>query len=131
MEALGIKILVVTFEVGALAQVYQRETKLRWPLLVDETRSLYSAYGMDRGRWWHIYGPASCWTYFNLLLCGRRLHRAKGDVNQLGGDVLIDPNGVVRVHHVGSGPADRPSVSSLLKMVRKDASGLGRETSDG
>ncbi len=56
------------------------------------------------------------------LIQGRRLHRSDGDVNQLGGDVLIDPTGIVRLHHVGSGPADRPSVSSLLELVRSDAS---------
>jgi len=28
--------------------------------------------------------------------------------------VLIDPDGIVRLHHVGEGPADRPAVSDLL-----------------
>jgi hypothetical protein len=33
--------------------------------------------------------------------------------------VLIDPAGVVRVHHVGSGPADRPSIESLLRVLHE------------
>jgi len=36
---------------------------------------------------------------------------------QQGGNVLIDPNGIVRVHHVGRGPADRPSVDRLIAAV--------------
>ncbi len=118
------KVVVVTFECGPLAQAYVRETELRWPLLIDESRALYSAYGMDHGRWWDIWGPASWWAYGKLLLRGRRLHRSDGDVNQLGGDVLIDPANMIRLHHVGSGPADRPSVSSLLKVVRNATSDI-------
>ncbi len=121
IEALEIKVVVVTFEIGPMAEAYVRETDLRWPLLVDETRELYTAYGMERGRSWQILGPASMWAYAKLLAKGRRLRRPNDDVFQLGGDVLIDPQGVVRLHHVGSGPADRPSVSSLLELVRKDA----------
>ncbi len=97
---------------------YVRETQLEWPLLVDTERVLYRAYGLDRGHWWNIYGPASIWTYSKLLMRGRRLRLPGSDVHQLGGDVLIDPNGVVRLHHIGSGPADRPTFSELLKAIR-------------
>ncbi len=118
IEALAIQVAVVTFEAGPLALAYVRQVQLNWPLLVDESRSLYTAYGMARGRWQDILGPASWWIYTKLLLRGRRLRSASGDVKQLGGDVLIDPSGIVRLHHVGSGPADRPSVDSLLQVVR-------------
>jgi len=129
-EALGVKVVVVTFQAGPLVEAYVRETGLRWPILIDESLALYSAYGMQRGRWWDLWGPASWWAYAKLLLRGRRLRLPSGDASQLGGDVLIDLNGVVRLHHVGNGPADRPSVSSLLELVRKDASDLGRVTTD-
>ena len=33
---------------------------------------------------------------------------------QQGGNVLIDPGGIVRCHHIGRGPADRPSVRVIL-----------------
>ncbi len=97
---------------------YVRETQLEWPLLVDTERVLYQAYGMHRGNWWNIYGPASVWAYLKLLLRGRRLRLPGSDVHQLGGDVLIDPRGIVRVHHIGSGPADRPAVTGLLEAIR-------------
>ncbi len=109
---------MVTFEHGPLAERYVRETDLRWPILVDESRALYLAYGMERGRWWDIYGPSTWRTYFNLLAKGRRLQTSQGDVNQLGGDVLITPEGNVHLHYIGSGPSDRPPVDSLLNYVR-------------
>jgi hypothetical protein len=58
------------------------------------------------------------WVYLKLLLSGRKLRAPSGDPRQLGGDVLVDPTGTVRLHHVGRGPADRPSVDTLLDAVR-------------
>jgi hypothetical protein len=116
--ALGLRVLVVTFESHAAASAYVRETDLPWPLLIDTRRTLYEAYGMGRGNAWTIWGPATWWAYARLLLRGRRPRRSTGDVDQLGGDVLIDPSGAVVVHHVGDGPADRPGVSALFDPVR-------------
>ena len=41
-----------------------------------------------------------------------------GDVYQLGGDVLIDSSGSIRLHHVTRIPVDRPEVESILEIVR-------------
>ena len=118
LDGLGVAVLVVTFELGFLARAYVEETHLAWPLLVDEARSLYAAYGMLRGRVWDIWGPANWPAFARIVAHGGRPRLPTGDVSQLGGDVLIDPGGVVRLHHVGRGPADRPPVESLLAVVR-------------
>ena len=115
---MGIAVLVITFEAGPLALAYVKEADMRWPLLVDESRALYATYGMHRGRWRDILGWSSWWAYAKLLLRIRQLRRSSGDLRQLGGDVLIDPDGIIRLHHVGIGPAVRPSVSSVLDVVR-------------
>ena len=47
---------VVTFEAGPMAMTYAKETHLDWPLLVDDDRSLYQAYGMEQGSWRNIFG---------------------------------------------------------------------------
>ena len=121
LDALGVRVAVVTFEASPFARAYVEDTGVTWPLLIDADRSLYRAYGMERGRWWQIYSPATLWTYCRLLLRGRRLAASGGDLDQLGGDVLIDPEGIVRVHHVSADPADRPAVTDLLRPVRRAA----------
>jgi hypothetical protein len=118
LDALGVAVLVATFEAEPAARAYVEETALPWPLLLDPSRVLYRAYGMGRGRWWAIWGPATWWTYARLVRRGHRPRRRPADVRQLGGDVLIGPDAVVRVHHVGTGPADRPPVDALLRVVR-------------
>ena len=110
---------MVTFQGEQDAQDYVGEGEFSWPLLIDEGRVLYTAFAMPRGTWPEILGPSAWWIYFKLLVRGRKLRRTKGDVRQLGGDVLVDPEGFVRLHHVGRGPADRPTVGSLLDVVCK------------
>jgi hypothetical protein len=118
IESLGLQVLVVTFEAANVAADYVLETGLPWIVLLDPTRSLYTAYEMGRGRWWKIWGPGTWWAYARLLARGERPSRPTGDVDQLGGDVLVDPAGRVVVWHVGDGPADRPAIPSLLEPVR-------------
>lgn len=120
LDALDVRVLVVTFEAGPLARAYLEETRLPFPVLVDEPRTLYAAYGMLRGSAFAIWGPRTWWAYAKELWRGRRplTGRAPADVHQLGGDVLVDPSGTLHLVHVGSGPADRPSVERLLQARR-------------
>lgn len=108
---------MVTFESGFLARGYIDEMGLEWPLLVDEKREIYRAYGMLDAGFWDIWGPSTWLAYGKELLRGRLPKRSSGDIRQRGGDVLIDPEGIVRLHHVGIGPADRPEVDAILKAV--------------
>jgi alkyl hydroperoxide reductase subunit AhpC len=120
IASLDLSVLVVTFESPQHARRYVEEIELPWPMLIDENRSLYRAYGMEPGNWREIFGPASWAAYGKLMIRGRMPRRPTGDTQQLGGDVVIDPSGVVRLHHVGSGPADRLSIEQLLEAVRPD-----------
>ena len=118
LQGLGIDVAVVTFQSSPIAENYVRETKLDWPILIDDSLKLYSAYGMHHGRVWDVWGPATMGVYFKLMFKGRMPRKPAGDVHQLGGDILIDPQGIVRLHHIGTGPADRPTIESLLEIVR-------------
>ena len=111
------KIAVVTFENNFLARGYVAETALTWPLLVDDTRETYRKYGMLTASFWDLWGPKTWWVYLRLLMKGERLRKSEGDICQRGGDVLVDPYGIVTLHHVGAGPADRPSVESILDQL--------------
>jgi AhpC/TSA antioxidant enzyme len=112
-----VEVAVVTFEAGPLALGYAEETSLQWPLLVDADRALYREYGMLSASLADVWGPATWWAYLKAILGGERLKKSEGDLYQRGGDVLVDPAGVIRLHHVGKGPADRPSVDEILARV--------------
>jgi len=107
----------VTFDADFLALAYIKEINLPWPLLLDPDQQLYAAYGMTRGNWWSIYGLPSVVKYLSLMARGRMPGKPGKDWRQMGGDVLIDPDGIVRVHHRSTGPHDRPTVKSLLSHI--------------
>lgn len=111
------KVAVVTFENNFFARRYVAETGLTWPLLVDGTRETYKNYGMLSASFWDIWGPKTWWVYLKQVMKGERLRKPEGDIYQRGGDVLIDPNGIVSLHHVGAGPADRPAIGTILSKV--------------
>lgn len=110
-------VLVVTFENDFFARIYIEETALSWPLLIDETRETYGNYGMLKASFLDIWGPKSWWAYLKELLKGHLPKSPHGDISQRGGDVLIDPEGIVRLHHVGKGPANRPAPGAILEKI--------------
>ena len=118
LAELGAAVAVVTFEAGFLARQYVEESGLTWPLLVDEKRELYRGYGMLAASFWDIWGVKTWLAYAKAMLAGQKLQQSHGDISQRGGDVLIDPEGMVRLHHVGEGPADRPGVVQFLDAIR-------------
>lgn len=109
------RVLTVTFEGVVAARTYAAETRMPWPVVVDERRELYSAYGMRRAKFRHLLSYATMRTYVIEAVKGNWPRWPVADTVQQGGDVMIDPGGIVRLIHVGTGPADRPSVSEILK----------------
>lgn len=118
----NVKIIVITFESGDYARRYVEETSLAWPLLIDDNRETYRNYGLLSASFWDIWGPRTWWVYFREVVKGGKIRKSGGDIFQRGGDVLIDPNGIVRLHHIGKGPADRPAVETILKLIETGAS---------
>lgn len=100
-----------------MAKAYAETTQLSWPMLLDADRTLYEAYGMARGTWWAIYNPLSIMKYLGLIFRGRRPGRPGKDWRQLGGNVLIDPQGIVRLHHISKTPHDRPTPDDIYRKV--------------
>ncbi|OFW12825.1 MAG: hypothetical protein A3F70_08395 [Acidobacteria bacterium RIFCSPLOWO2_12_FULL_67_14] len=88
-------------------------------MLVDHGRVLYRGYGMHEGRLRDIWGVRTWLVYAKEIARGRLPRYSGGDTRQLGGDVLIDPAGIVRLHYVGRGPADRPSITTILETRRQ------------
>jgi alkyl hydroperoxide reductase subunit AhpC len=114
-----VSIAIVTFENDFFARSYVEETSLTWPLLIDNSRETYASYGMLKASFLDIWGPRSWWAYLQEILKGRLPKSSHGDIFQRGGDVLIDPDGIVRLHHVGAGPAGRPDVATILQKINR------------
>jgi alkyl hydroperoxide reductase subunit AhpC len=109
--------MIVTFEQEWRAKRYVDEIELQWPLCIDHDRSLYQAYGMERGSKQKVLGIGNWGHYIKLILRGRRVQRPTADIYQLGGDVIVDPQGIVRFHFVSGTPIDRPSLAEIKSVI--------------
>lgn len=117
LDRLDIRVLIITFDAKWLAERYAAESKLPWPLLLDSERRLYQGYGMTQATWWELLKPSAIWKYLLLIFRGILPGRPGADVQQLGGDVLIDPSGKIRYLYRSLGPHDRPKIDALLAVV--------------
>ena len=118
LNKLGVSVLAVTFETPESARIYAEETNIPWPVVIDEERSLYREYGCQRSNWRHLLGWSTMKTYFREALAGRWPRWPVSDTVQQGGDILIDPDGVVRFVYIGEGPGDRPDVGDIIEVCR-------------
>lgn len=103
---------------GEPFEQYAARNALAYPILRDEDRAVYRAYGLARGSFTDVWNWAAVKKYASILRGGRRrLERATEDTRQLGGDFVIAPDGTLAWGHWGEGPADRPSVEAVIAAV--------------
>ena len=111
------QIVTISFVAEPLVSAWLAETQSPLPMLVDEQRSLYHAYGLKRSvlRSW---GPQNLWYYAKALSHGRKMLGKRGDPNQLGGNFIVDAHGVVCYAHPSRNPTDRPEIKKLIAVLR-------------
>ena len=117
IEARGAIVLAVSFEPRDRLFQLSRLLQLPFPLLSDQERDSYRAYGLQRGSLRQIFSFQTVLTYVKLLSKGRSYQFRRSDLRQLGGDFIIDPEGVIRYQYRSAAPHDRPSVEELLSSI--------------
>jgi len=120
-EKIGVQILAVSFETAESTRNYVKGSSVEWPVLVDNKKILYRYFGMGTAGFWDIWGYRTWKAYVRELFKGRKPQKGEGDVQQRGGNVILDVDGRVRFHHISNGPGDRPTVEQLLDFFKKTA----------
>lgn len=117
-ERRRVRILTVTFEPADRAKRFLADSQSEYPLLLDTERHIYAAYGMGSASIWRLAQPSTWWNYLRLFMGGwaPRLPDFT-DYQQLGGDVLIDPEGTIRFFHASEDPADRPRLEDIFSAL--------------
>lgn len=119
LQQLRTIVKIISFDNDFMAESYLRTSEIDWPLLLDEDEKTYRDYGLKRASWWTLYNPRSIWKYLKLIFSGTNPGKPGKDLHQLGGDVLIDPEGIIKLHFVSEDPHDRPTVESILETIRR------------
>lgn len=119
LAELNTDVLVLSFEHLERVRWYLAEVDFGWPVLADPERAIYRAYGLGRAsalRTW--FSPRTVRFYLGALFHGHIPQRPQADTHQLGGDFIVDEAGVIRFAHRSVEPADRPTVDSLIRVLK-------------
>lgn len=112
-----LSVAAVTFGDPSRLAAHRRHLGLPFPLLADPDRELYRRFDFGRGSLFEVWSPGTMITYARLLRRGRRLERPTEDTRQLGGDLVIGPDGTLAAIFRPRSPDDRPTVQQLIDAV--------------
>lgn len=118
------QVVLVTFTTDTELAAYQERRAVPFPILIDAERRVYAAYGLGRGSLRTVWGLRTLRRYWQILRPSGPgvlddVGAATEDTRQLGGDIVIAPNGTVAWGHWSTGPADRPSVDDIVGAVHR------------
>jgi peroxiredoxin len=116
IEARKTHVALISFGNTELAKAWIEETQASFQFLLDSGRKAYQAFSLD-------YSMARSWSpkvwleYARLMAKGRRWRGVQGDSGQLGGDFIVDQEGILRMAYRSHDPTDRPGVDYLLNRL--------------
>jgi hypothetical protein len=117
-------VVVITFTNPRNLRGYRARFVAPLTVVTDPSRAVYAAYGMRRASSARIWSPSVLRKYATLMMRGARIERPPEgeDLNQLGGDVVVGPDGRIVWAYHSTGPDDRPTVDDIVAAVRASRS---------
>lgn len=92
-------------------------------ILADEDRSTYKLAGAVRGGAAQLLGPSVLLKGIGRSVKNRSVQgRPVGDVTQLGGALIVMPDGTIAWSHLATDAADNATVPEIMEALR-DATG--------
>jgi alkyl hydroperoxide reductase subunit AhpC len=116
-EAANTNVVTISFGTEYWTKVWLQETKSPFPFLMDSEKVSYRAYDLESSTL-RSWSPATVWYYTKARLQGRDIPPSRGDAHQLGGDFIIDPQGIIRLSHPSADPTDRPGMAAIFASLR-------------
>ena len=116
---------VVAIGVGGAeyARHFRDETKIDFPLLVDEESQVHKAAGLGKANIFHLLRSDNAASRKRAKAAGHRQHRLgkdpfqMSDPFQLGGSFVLGPGNVDRFAHISQTFGDNASMESLLAAL--------------
>jgi peroxiredoxin len=117
-QNLNTNVVAISFGDEYWVRAWLAETQSPFPVLLDPTLAAYQAYGLDRSAL-RSWGVKTLWYYARALGRGEKLLEKRGDAYQLGGDFIVDADGMVQFAYPSHDPTDRPSIDELCAILRR------------
>jgi hypothetical protein len=99
------------------ARLFQQETGITFPLLIDEQRVAYRAAGLRSANVLHLWRSDNAQARTRAREAGHKQLRLGKDPFQLGGSFVFGPGNVDRFAHVSKTFGDNAAPDALLAAV--------------
>lgn len=94
-----------------------RDVDSPFPVAIDREKTAYEAWGLRSLPLSRIWLDPKVWRqYAKLLVSGERMRTSGGDPRQLGGDFVVDGDGLLQYSRPQRRD-DRPPVGELIKVI--------------
>ncbi len=117
-EKAGVRLMLIGQVTPRHAAHFRRKTKIELPVLADEDRASYRAAGAKRASVGELVGPRVLAKGIKTAVTQGALQgRTIGDNAQLGGTLLVKPDGSVAWSHMSEDAGDNASVEEILEAA--------------
>ena len=113
----GAKLVAIGLGDANYAKQFREETKIAFPLLVDENREAYEAIGLRHANALHLFRKDNLSARKRAKSGGHHQHRLGKDPFQLGGSFVFGPGNQDRFAHVSETFGDNASTADLLAAL--------------
>ena len=119
IEAAGANLVLIGQATPRHASSYKRRFAPDLTILADEERGTYKMAGAVRGGASELFSPSVVLKGIGRAAKNRQVQgRPVGDVAQLGGTLLVMPDGRVAWSHMSTDAADNASIDEILEAIR-------------
>ena len=118
-KAAGARLVLIGQATPRHAAQFRRRQGIQLPVLADEERVSYRAAGAKIANVTELFGPRSV---SKGLLAGARSRKIQtrtiGNAAQLGGSLVVRPDGAITWSHMSDNAGDNASPQEILAAVR-------------
>ena len=116
-DRLGAQVVLVGLGTVPETADFKNQFKVPFPMIADPERHLFTAFDLKRASTTELLSLGMAVKGLAALAKGHTVGVPKGDVRQLPGVFIIDPDGWIRYSHHAKGPADHPEPDVLLAVL--------------
>jgi alkyl-hydroperoxide reductase/thiol specific antioxidant family protein len=122
--AAGAHLALIGQGAPAMARDFQRSHDVDLPILIDAERVAYRAAGTKQANVAELFSPGVVLRGVRAgLAAGLRQGRTAGDAAQLGGVLVVAPDGSIPYAHLAEDASDNPPNAEVIEAVERLAAG--------
>jgi AhpC/TSA antioxidant enzyme len=113
----GARVAAVGFGGMEYVRIFQQETGIDFPLLVDEQMASYHAIGLKKANILHLFRSDNSARRKEAKRAGHRQHKLGKDPFQLGGTFVFLPGNVDRFAHISETFGDNAPLDRVIASL--------------